>query len=297
MRFGSELKIALALSLALLVAPAGAVDRYPARFLQSHTWTDPRPWFGGFSALEILPGGTGMLVLSDRARLVSAEIVRDGGRVTGIRTGAAVPIKSSKGINLVGRVVDSEGLAVARDGTLYISFEGVSRVVRHRTGSSSAQVLPRPKVFRELPVNKSLESLAIDARGRLYTLPENALTPDGRIPVYRWNGSVWDMPYALPQRGRFLPVSADIGPDNRLYVLERGFSLLGFRSRLRRWDMEGQALSNETTLLQTAFGTHDNLEGLSVWRDPAGHLRATMISDDNFNVFQVTELVEYALPD
>jgi hypothetical protein len=48
-------------------------------------------------------------------------------------------------------------------------------------------------------------------------------------------------------------------------------------------------------LVDTPAGTHDNLEGLSVWRGPRG-LVATMISDDNFRFFQTTEIVEYALP-
>lgn len=40
---------------------------------------------------------------------------------------------------------------------------------------------------------------------------------------------------------------------------------------------------------------HDNLEGISVWQDPDGRIRLTMISDDNFMVFQRTEIVEYAV--
>jgi hypothetical protein len=297
MRFGSEFKLALLLGLALLVLPAGATDRYPAQYLGGYSWHEPNSWFGGFSAIEIREGGAKMLVLSDRATLLSANIHRASGRISGVEAGVAYPIKSSKGTNLVGRVVDSEGLAVGRDGTLFISFEGVSRVVQHTSGQSAAKVLPRPQVFRDLPLNKSLESLAIDARGNLYTLPENALTADRRIPVYKWNGSNWSTPFTLPRRGGYLPVSADIGPDERFYLLERNFTVLGFRSRLRRWDMNDGAVHNETVLLQTGRGTHDNLEGLSIWRDDSNHLRATMISDDNFNLFQKTELVEYALPD
>jgi hypothetical protein len=48
-------------------------------------------------------------------------------------------------------------------------------------------------------------------------------------------------------------------------------------------------------LLRSAAGTHDNLEGLAVWRDVGGHIRLTMISDDNFRFFQKTEFVEYVV--
>ena len=41
---------------------------------------------------------------------------------------------------------------------------------------------------------------------------------------------------------------------------------------------------------------HDNLEGLAVTRAATGQIRLTMISDDNFNPFQRSEIVEYLLP-
>lgn len=92
-------------------------------------------------------------------------------------------------------------------------------------------------------------------------------------------------------------MGADIGPDGRFYLLEREFTGVGFRSRVRRFDMSDTALTNEITLIESHLLRHDNLEGISVWRDAAGALRLTMISDDNFNFFQRTELVEYTVPE
>ena len=37
----------------------------------------------------------------------------------------------------------------------------------------------------------------------------------------------------------FLVVGADVGPDDRLYVLERDFAFFGFRSRVRSFDLAG----------------------------------------------------------
>ena len=53
----------------------------------------------------------------------------------------------------------------------------------------------------------------------------------------------------------------------------------------------------EQTLFETPMGMFDNLEGLSVWRDATGALRATMISDDNFFFLQQTQIIEFRLPD
>ncbi|MEP4035279.1 esterase-like activity of phytase family protein [Pseudophaeobacter sp.] len=262
----------------------------------SYTWRASPDWFGGFSGLELSADGSQMVVLSDRAHLVRADIHRQNGEIASVSLHSAQHLRSSKGRRLLGRIMDSEGLALAPDGSLFISFEGLSRVVHHQTEASRARVLPRPNDFRGLPLNKSLEALAIDPQGRLYTLPEKVLNADGEIPVWRWNGASWSQPFALPRRGGFLPVGADFGPDGRFYLLERNFVFIGFRSRLRRWDITDQGAKNEVTLMESSTGVHDNLEGLSVWRDPTGTLRATMVSDDNFKAIQRTELVEYTLP-
>ncbi|EEX09192.1 conserved hypothetical protein [Ruegeria lacuscaerulensis ITI-1157] len=281
----------------LLAGSAWAVELKSATHLGSFTWSHPGNWFGGFSAIHVSDGGRRAWVLSDRAMLVTARIERDGDQISEVRALKHGPLLSSRGRVLRGAAGDSEGLARAPDGSFYISFEGVHRVAHYAVPDAPARVLPRPRPFDGLDGNGSFEGLAIDVQGRLYTLPEKSRTASGDIPVYRWNGRAWSTPFVLPQRGRFLPVAADFGPDGRFYVLERAVALIGFRSRLRRWQIEGDTPTAEETLFETGTGTHDNLEGLSVWRDGQGRLRATMISDDNFLALQRTELVEYLLPD
>lgn len=268
-----------------------------AQLAGSYVWRASPKWFGGFSGIEVSENGSNITALSDRATLVRGQLQRLNGEITGVELQSSHRLRSSKGEYLFGRIMDSEGLAIAPDGSLYISFEGVARVVHHQADDTRARVLPRPNEFRSLPLNKALEALAIDSQGQLYTLPENAPNSAGDIPVWRWNGQNWSQPFALPRRGGFLPVGADFGPDGRFYLLERNFVFIGFRSRLRRWDITDQGAINEVTLLESSTGVHDNLEGLSVWRDLTGTLRATMVSDDNFKALQRTELVEYTLPD
>lgn len=291
-------RFAIQLSAALFLAPvAVALDVKSAAHLDSFVWHNPADWFGGFSALHISDDGRHMIALSDRARIVTARIERSEGQIADIHVLGQWPVLSSNGHDMKGGVGDSEGIAVTPDGGIFISFEGVHRVAYYSALGSSARVLPRPNAFRDLADNGSFEALAINGRGWLYTLPEKNRTAKGDIPVYRWNGDEWSTPFVLPQRGGFKPVAADFGPDGRFYVLERKVSLVGFRSRLRRWDVVNEKPGAEETLFETGTGAHDNLEGLSVWRDGQGRLRATMISDDNFLALQRTELVEYLLPD
>ncbi|NOD48760.1 MULTISPECIES: esterase-like activity of phytase family protein [unclassified Ruegeria] len=289
---------AIQLTAFLFVATAvAAVEIKSATYLHSFEWRDPATWFGGFSALQVSDDGQQILVLSDRARMATAQIERDSGRITNIRVLDQWRILSSQGHIMKGGVGDSEGLALAPSGGVYISFEGVHRVAYYAARGARSRVLPRLPEFDDLADNGSFEGLAIDARGWLYTIPEKDRTADGDIPVYRWNGDAWSIPFVLPQREGFKPVGADFGPDGKFYLLERKLGFIGFRSRLRRWEVTDDVLSAEETLFETAAGIHDNLEGVSVWRDGQGRLRATMISDDNFLALQRTELVEYLLPD
>ena len=296
MRLGPALAIA-----ALLVGgcgPSGPGSLGAAQFLSAYDWSRSEPWFGGFSGLHLSPDGQRATVLSDRTTVVEVRLTRDGdGQITGVEPLSHWRPRSSRGKPLTRRIADSEGLAIGHDGAVYISFEGVHRVARYTRPGAPATVLNAPWVFRGLKGNRSLEALAIDAAGRLYTLPEGGRDAQGRIPVYRRDTDGWQVALSLPAHGRFLPVGADFGPDGRLYVLERAVGVLGFRSRLRRWTLTETGAEQEETLLATAAGTHDNLEGLSIWRDAGGDLRATMVSDDNFLSLQRTELVEYRLPD
>lgn len=298
-RFATAMRRSLAIQLIfiLLAGSVWAVEVKTATHLNSFVWRHSADWFGGFSALHISDNGRQMIALSDRALLVRAVVKRDEDGITGVRITGNWPVLSSKGRPLSGRAGDSEGIAVMPDGGYYVSFEAVHRVARYRASDAQARVLPRPQAFEDLDLNGSFEALAIDNQGRLYTMPEKSRTRNGDIPVYRWDGKVWSTPFVLPQRGDFLPVSADFGPDGRFYVLERKLSLIGFQSRLRRWQITKNGPIAEETLFTTGTGKHDNLEGLSVWRDDQGRLRATMVSDDNFMALQRTELVEYLLPD
>lgn len=281
----------------LLAGSGSAMEVKTAEHLGSFIWRSDAEGLGGFSALHVFDAGTRMIALSDRSSLISARIVRDKNKVVDIRFIDQWLVLSSTGRPLPGRVGDSEGIAVAPDGSLYVAFEGVHRVAHYAEPGSPARVLPQPRAFRKLAANGSFEALAIDGRGRLYTLPEKNRTAQGDIPVYRWDGRTWSTPFVLPTRGRLLPVAADFGPDGRFYLLERAVSLMGFRTRLRRWHLDADTPRAEEILFETPSGTHDNLEGLSIWRDDQGRLRATMISDDNFLALQRTELVEYLLPD
>ena len=298
MRQRSFLGLTLACLLGFgLQGSAGPVS--PAALISDFNWHGTGRYFGGFSALHISPDGANFVAVSDAGAYATGQFQRDTqGRIIGITSTVPVPLKGRLGIPLPHGRTDSEGLAIAPDGNMWVSFEGPARVGHYASIGANLDALPDHPDFAGMPENTSLESLASDRDGTLYTLPETSGDPKNHFKIYRFRNGVWDQPTTIPRRGLFLVADASIGPDGRFYILERQFfGLGGFASRIRRFTFAAGQLKDEVTLLQTAPGVHDNLEGLAVWRDAAGQLRATMVADNNFLFFLRNEVVEYRLPD
>ncbi len=268
----------------------------PAQFAGRALWESSDPAHGGYSGLWLDADGAAFLALSDRGSLAEGRLLRADGAIAGVESAALRRLRRPDGDAVVPEQEDAEGLARAPDGRLYVSFENIARTWRYAAPGSAAEGMVRHPDFPAMQPNSSLEALAYGPDGALYTIPERSGALNRPFPVYRYDGAAWSVPFTLPRRPPFLPVGADFGPDGRLYVLERHFAgLFGFATRVRSFDVAGDAMTDERTLLVTRPGRHDNLEGIVAWRQADGRIRLTMVSDDNFNPLQRTEFVEYVL--
>jgi hypothetical protein len=286
----------LALSFLLLLVTAAWSETGPRlEFAGQVEWRADIDGFGGFSALWVNPDGSRFIAVSDQGRIAEGRFQRKDGEITEITEVRFDWLRDPRGEILEDILVDAEGIAVDEDGNIYVSFEAQHRVWKYSGLGEKAKAIRSPRDFASLQNNSGLEGLAIDRYRRLYTLPERSGQLDRPFPVYRYTRGSWDIPFRMPRRGEYLPVSLDIGPDGRLYLLERDFSTVFFSSRIRRFALEGDKLAGEEELLTTLPGRHQNLEGLSVWRDSDGNIRLTMISDDGFKSYWSTRVVEYRL--
>jgi hypothetical protein len=285
-------------SLCLSLEKSVAQDEGAARFHGEYVWRSGLAGFSEFSGLHMTDGRT-FVTVTDIGTLGQGVLARDAaGRISGVRLDGFVSLRE-EGRVLSGARADAEAVARGADGGLFIAFENQGRVSVFRPDGSDGSALPAHPDFRALRSNLGIEALAIDAAGVILAVPEFA--PRGWMgrghPVYRFRDGAWDDTLRLRRDTLYLPVGAAFGPDGRFYLLERNLIPgLGIRSRVRRFAVSEGALTDEAVVLETPRGRHENLEGLSVWRDGSGGLMLTMISDDNRDPKTPTTWVEYRVP-
>lgn len=278
---------------------AGAALAAPvARWTGTFDLPTDQPYFGGFSGLQFSPDGRDFIALSDRGGLAAGEVARDAaGAVVSIRmSGPVIAPRDREGRPLDAPYGDSEGLRIAADGSLLISFEQLHRIARYRIDGSLIETLPVPLPFAGFPANSGIEALALASDGAVFAIPEGDAAGQAGFPIYRLTGDGWAQAGTMRGAGTFRPVDAQFGRDGRLYVLERDFwPLAGFRSRLHRLTLAEGAIVADEELFASRAGRFGNLEGLSLWHDAQGGLHVTLVDDNNFLAVQQSAFVDLAI--
>ncbi len=282
---------------AIVLAAAPAIAEPKLEHVGTFVWERPESYFGGWSAIEVADNGISFVAIGDNAQILEGAFTRNGDAITAIQKRPIGALKDLDGVPYFRKggekLGDSEGIALLLDGTFAISFERNDRILIYRRDEAIARVPDNPQTDA-LPPNRGVEALAVDDAGRLVAIPE-AMPPGAPgFPVWRLEGGEWTTVFRIPRTLGFRPVGADIDANGRLFLLERAFRLVGFQSRIRMFDMNNND-PRGIAIWQPAMAEFDNLEGLSVWPDSSGGLRLTLISDDNYNWFQKTQIVEFRL--
>ena len=249
--------------------------------------------FGGFSGLIVRDGR--LMAVSDQGWWLDARLTRQGDRLD-VADAVMAPMHDAGGDGYSKAGGDAEDLTWGRDG-LAVSFERDHRIMRlGPDGRLGATVHSR--AFERFPSNKSLEALAALPDGDLLVLPEG--TDDDAVPVFRITPADEVTERSIPRAGIHAVTGADVGPDGRLYLVLRDYTvLLGVSIRVMRYrlDADGWPVADSGEVLaafESASGI-DNMEGISVERTADGALWLWLISDDNFNAVQRTLLMLFAV--
>ena len=253
------------------------------------------PLGAGLSGLSVSADGRRMLALDDRSFLYAADILREGGAPAGFGPVERMALRQADGRPMYSH--DSEGLALLPDGRVAVSYEGLNAVFLHDPSNRwIGPPLGRPVRLVRLRRNAGIEALASFPDGGLLAISESSRF--GRHLAWRIDaGGGWHPLRGLRSPGAFRPVGADIGPDGRLWLLERAWHLpLRFATRVRTFRVESDRLSDPRTVLETRVGAWGNFEGISVRAAPGGVVVA-LVSDDNGMDFLPAHYAEFLVPE
>ncbi|MEW2293585.1 esterase-like activity of phytase family protein [Streptomyces sp. NPDC006743] len=229
-------------------SPSVSLDRFTDALDKT---TYQGSYAGNFSALARDRHGD-LAALSDRSELFTLD--RRTLKPTGV-----VRLADESGAPL-----DSEGLAVDRDGTRLVTSETEPSVRRYSRDGRVLDRLPVPAALRVAPAgraaaNQTFEGLTLLPGGRtLLASMEYALSGDDartvRFQTWRRSG---DGPFRLAAQYAYRTDDASLGvpevqatPDGRLLVLERGFTAgVGNTVRLYLADPRGATDTSGTEKL------------------------------------------------
>jgi hypothetical protein len=281
----------MAIAASLFWAPPAQADE----LVHIATFEWPTDIIIGLSGLEVSADGAKFYAIGDKGWYISGLFERDGDQIVGITVEKHLPILGNNGLPVSARRVndwsDAEGLAIASDGTHWISFERWAHVSRYAAPELTGQSIEDHPSFSIFRNNRQLEALAIDQANNLYTFPEQPLN-DG-FPIFRLDQESWSISGYIPESNGFSIVGADFDSDGQLYLLERKL-VLGWwwQNQIRRLDVNSP--DTIETLWTGRRGEFYNLEGIALWRDGAGQ-RITLVSDDNANPDETTQFVEFRI--
>ncbi|WP_333827039.1 esterase-like activity of phytase family protein [Pararhodobacter sp.] len=274
---------AILMALAISAAPALAQDAAapapppPApQVLSQLFWQASDARLQRFTGIDT-DDGVAVIMVTDEGVLAQGRLERAGdGRITGVQPQQIRYLRDPDGAPLTGPRRNAQAVALGDGGRIFVAFQGYGRVLAYAAPDASATQLAGHPDFARLTVGAGLTGLAVSRSGVLYAIPERAARMTYGTPSYHfWNGE-WAGSFRLPADGQFHPVGADIGPDGRLYILERERAAEGRRVQLRRFILQGSRIDAGTVVMRSAFGQFSDLSGVSVWGRGNGPLRALM---------------------
>lgn len=247
------------------------------------------PGFGGLSGLAALPDGR-LLAVSDAGQWLRFRPVVRGDVLVGVTDAEMGGLPAPPGGEKYD--MDSEGLAMAPDGRMLVSFEQQHRILVY-DGVPPRRALGarwQTPAMRWLP-NGGGEALALLPGGALLWLPEYPQGGAHRGLYIDAAGSAWPVRVAgLPGLAITDAVALDSG---RVLLLHRRYTGVETVAALSLIDVAGLPDATPRPLLRWDGGSGwpiDNMEGMALVREQ-GRTLLYVVSDDNFSAAQRTLLL------
>lgn len=270
--------------------------------------------FGGLSGLGFTGADGRLAMVTDRGNFVSGQLIYDERQRPLSLVGVKIePIQNSKGAELPRAFVrDAEALAVIeRDGApaaVRVGFENLTRVADFElveakpTGAATEVAIPA--WLTDTRTNESLEAVCIapaasPIAGSTLLLTEGVIDDDGQHSAWLLGHNDKGPLSYLSSEGTN-PADCTFLPNGDLLVLERGIAFLTFNMKLKRVpaaEVKPGAHMRGEVLLEASGPDVDNMEAVAVHAGPDGSSRITLVSDNNFNEWERSLLLEFSLPE
>ncbi|MCF6327001.1 MAG: esterase-like activity of phytase family protein [Devosiaceae bacterium] len=267
--------------------------------------------FGGVSGFTFLENDNWVMV-TDRGRFFSGQLIYENGSPSELINTQISPITNSKGNPLPSNFSrDAEGVeTIFRNGrptAIRVSFENLTRVadfsINNNRPVGPARELALPHWLAHLRTNKSLESVCIappasPIAGSTLLITEGLINDEGDYSGWlignRDRGEI-----SLNRQRGFNPTDCAFLANGDLLVLERGTGFFTFTMQVRQiaaTDVKPGAVMEGDIILRGSGGDIDNMEALAIRTAKDGSTRIVIMSDDNFNDWERTLLLEFELP-
>ena len=100
-------------------------------YIGSFPWNPEQHHYGDISGIEVSADGARFFAVGDNGQTYEGKFQRTEGRITGLTARYVGSLHNTVGQRFRDDFSDAEGLAIAPDGTWYVSFEREPRGARH----------------------------------------------------------------------------------------------------------------------------------------------------------------------
>jgi hypothetical protein len=256
--------------------------------------------FGGISALTALADGR-FVGTSDAGTLIGFGLTNNAS----IDRPFIVPLPdaNTKGRNYADR--DSESITYDPvSGRFWVGYEGRAAIRRFSPGFARSESVARPEPMQSWSSNSGAEAIVRLNNGRFLVFSEGYDRPDGSYEALSFAGDpsesgtrFFRFGYAPPKGYKI--TDATVLPDGRILALNRrvavpeGFTVIVTILDPAQIAEDATVRGKPIAVLRSPLLV-DNLEGITTTQEQ-GRTIIWMISDNNFNIFQRTLLMKFAL--
>ncbi len=272
--------------------------------------TSDSPEFGGLSGLSPTGENYQFTFVSDIGNFLIARLIYDEfNRLLALGGAQILPIRNSKGQILPRRFAkDAEAIDTifrfGKPGAIRVGFENLTRVADFElvngVPKGAARKVRIPDILKKERTNESLEALCIappnsPIAGSTLLITENMAY--GEDIAGFMLGNIDRGRFSIARNDGFNPTDCAFLENGDLLILERGIGFLSFTMQLRLIEadkVKPNAKLQGKIILSASGRDIDNMEGVATHKGPDGKERIIIVSDDNFNDWERTLLLEFS---